>query len=182
MRRVRDTGAVDRCQGPLVRGINDSAEAWAGLWNETTALGAVPYYQFVERDTGPQGYFGVPARHGHQIFRDTYAQVSGLARTVRGPVMSAMPGELSWTGSRRWPVRRSSCSHLIQARDPELVGRPFFAAYDENATWSRPKARFRREPVPARPRPGVTPASARGPYRRGRRPGPTGRSCSPLHR
>ncbi|MFD5819914.1 hypothetical protein [Streptomyces sp. NPDC127038] len=25
--------------------------------------------------------------------------------------------------------------HLIQARDPDLVGRPFFAAYDERATW-----------------------------------------------
>ncbi|MFE2966454.1 hypothetical protein ACFXKC_22805 [Streptomyces sp. NPDC059340] len=44
---MRDTGAVIRCQGPLVRGVNDSAEAWAGLWNETTALGAVPYCQFV---------------------------------------------------------------------------------------------------------------------------------------
>jgi hypothetical protein len=25
--------------------------------------------------------------------------------------------------------------HLIQARNPELVGRPFFAAYDPAATW-----------------------------------------------
>lgn len=25
--------------------------------------------------------------------------------------------------------------HLIQARDPSLVDRPFFAAYDESATW-----------------------------------------------
>jgi hypothetical protein len=25
--------------------------------------------------------------------------------------------------------------HFIQARDPELVGRPFFAKYDEKAAW-----------------------------------------------
>jgi hypothetical protein len=25
--------------------------------------------------------------------------------------------------------------HLIQARQPELVGRPFFARYDPAATW-----------------------------------------------
>ncbi|MGW2648241.1 hypothetical protein ACWC2T_25725 [Streptomyces sp. NPDC001393] len=39
MRRVRDTGAVIRCQGPLVAGINDSAEAWAELWEETNRAG-----------------------------------------------------------------------------------------------------------------------------------------------
>ncbi|MFF7884422.1 hypothetical protein ACH40F_46275 [Streptomyces sp. NPDC020794] len=113
----------------------DSAEAWAGLWNETTALGAVPYYQFVERDTGPQGYFGVPLARGHQIFRDAYAQVSGLARTVRGPVMSAMPGKVCVDGITEVAGEKVFVLHLIQARDPELVGRPFFAAYDENATW-----------------------------------------------
>ncbi|MGW0969852.1 KamA family radical SAM protein [Streptomyces sp. NPDC002516] len=135
MRRVRDTGAVIRCQGPLVRGINDSAGAWAELWNETTALGAVPYYQFVERDTGPQGYFGVPLARCHQIFRDAYAQVSGLARTVRGPVMSAMPGKVCVDGTAEVAGEKVFVLHLIQARDPDLVGRPFFAAYDERATW-----------------------------------------------
>jgi KamA family protein len=135
MRRVRDTGAVIRCQGPLVRGINDSAGAWAELWNETTALGAVPYYQFVERDTGPQGYFGVPLARCHEIFRDAYAQVSGLARTVRGPVMSAMPGKVCVDGTAEIAGEKVFVLHLIQARDPDLVGRPFFAAYDERATW-----------------------------------------------
>ncbi|MFD4503808.1 KamA family radical SAM protein [Streptomyces sp. NPDC058457] len=135
MRRVRDTGAVIRCQGPLVAGINDSADAWAELWEETTTLGAVPYYQFVERDTGPQGYFGVPLARGHAIFRDAYARVSGLARTVRGPVMSAMPGKVCVDGVTEVAGEKVFALHLIQARDPDLVGRPFFAAYDEGATW-----------------------------------------------
>ncbi|MFJ9247136.1 KamA family radical SAM protein [Streptomyces sp. NPDC101776] len=135
MRRVRGTGAGIRCQGPLVAGINDSAEAWAELWDETTTLGAVPYYQFVERDTGPQGYFGVPLARGHQIFRDAYARVSGLARTVRGPVMSAMPGKVCVDGIAEVAGEKVFVLHLIQARDPALVDRPFFAAYDESATW-----------------------------------------------
>lgn len=135
MRRVRDSGAVIRCQGPLVRGINDDAAVWAELWNETTRLGAVPYYQFVERDTGPQDYFGVPLARGCQIFRDAYAQVSGLARTVRGPVMSAMPGKVVVDGIAEVGGERVFVLHLIQARDPDLVNRPFFAAYDEDATW-----------------------------------------------
>ncbi|MFD3589587.1 KamA family radical SAM protein [Streptomyces sp. NPDC058683] len=135
MRRVRDTGAVIRCQGPLVAGINDSAEAWAELWEETTTLGAVPYYQFVERDTGPQGYFAVPLARGHAVFRDAYARVSGLARTVRGPVMSAMPGKVCVDGVAEVAGEKVFVLHLIQARDPALVNRPFFAAYDEGATW-----------------------------------------------
>ncbi|MEB8337724.1 KamA family radical SAM protein [Streptomyces endophyticus] len=135
MRRVRDSGAVIRCQGPLVRGINDSAAVWAELWNETTRLGAIPYYQFVERDTGPQDYFGVPLARGYQIFRDAYAQVSGLARTVRGPVMSAMPGKVVVDGIAEVGGERVFVLHLIQARDPDLVNRPFFAVYDEGATW-----------------------------------------------
>lgn len=135
MRRVAGTGAVIRCQGPLVAGINDSAEAWAELWEATATLGAVPYYQFVERDTGPQGYFGVPLARGHRIFRDAYARVSGLARTVRGPVMSAMPGKVCVDGVADIVGERVFVLHLIQARDPDLVDRPFFAAYDEGATW-----------------------------------------------
>ncbi|MER5448831.1 KamA family radical SAM protein [Streptomyces sp. NPDC059690] len=135
VRRVRDTGAVIRCQGPLVAGINDSADAWAELWDTTTTLGAVPYYQFVERDTGPQGYFGVPLVRAHRIFRDAYARVSGLARTVRGPVMSAMPGKVCVDGVAEVAGEKVFVLHLIQARNPDLVGRPFFAAYDEGATW-----------------------------------------------
>jgi KamA family protein len=135
MRRVRDSGAVIRCQGPLVRGINDDAAVWAELWSETTRLGAIPYYQFVERDTGPQDYFGVPLARGYQIFRDAYAQVSGLARTVRGPVMSAMPGKVVVDGIAEVGGERVFVLHLAQARNPELVNRPFFAVYDEGATW-----------------------------------------------
>jgi L-lysine 2,3-aminomutase len=135
IRRIRDTGAVVRCQAPLVAGINDRAGVWVELWNEMIRLGAVPYYQFVERDTGPQDYFAVPLARGYEIFRDAYAQVSGLARTVRGPVMSATPGKVCVDGVVEVNGERAFVLHLIQARDPGLVGRPFFAAYDPLATW-----------------------------------------------
>jgi KamA family protein len=135
IRRIRDTGAVVRCQAPLVGGINDRAVLWVELWNEMTRLGAVPYYQFVERDTGPQDYFAVPLARGYEIFRDAYAQVSGLARTVRGPVMSAAPGKVCVDGIAEVNGESAFVLHLIQARNPELVGRPFFAAYDPLATW-----------------------------------------------
>ncbi len=36
---------------------------------------------------GVRNYFEVPLARGWQIFRDAYASVSGLARSVRGPSM-----------------------------------------------------------------------------------------------
>jgi len=135
LRRVAETGAVVRCQAPLIRGVNDRAQDWAGLWRRQVALGAVPYYMFIERDTGPQDYFAVPLARAHELFRDAYAQVSGLARTVRGPIMSATPGKVQVDGVAEVGGQRAFVLHYVQARDPELVGRPFFAAYDPDARW-----------------------------------------------
>ncbi|GAA2156020.1 KamA family radical SAM protein [Kitasatospora kazusensis] len=135
LRRVQATGAVVRCQAPVIRGVNDKVRDWADLWRKLVALGAVPYYMFVERDTGPQDYFAVPLARAYEIFRDAYAQVSGLARTVRGPIMSATPGKVQVDGVTEVGGQRAFVLHYVQARDPELVGRPFFAAYDPDARW-----------------------------------------------
>ena len=135
LRRVQGSGAVVRCQAPLIRGVNDSAAEWAVLWRRLTALGAVPYYMFIERDTGPQDYFAVPLARAYELFREAYAQISGLARTVRGPIMSATPGKVQIDGVAEIAGQRAFVLHYVQARDPELVGRPFFAAYDPEARW-----------------------------------------------
>src|SRR5262252_1372603 len=60
VRRIRGTGAVIRTQAPLIRTINDDAGTWSGMWRTQVRLGMIPYYMFVERDTGPQNYFAVP--------------------------------------------------------------------------------------------------------------------------
>jgi hypothetical protein len=71
----------------------------------------------------------------YEIFRDAYAQVSGVCRTVRGPSMSATPGKVCVDGVTEIAGQRVIMLHFIQARDPELVGRPFFARYDPDAVW-----------------------------------------------
>ena len=135
VRRIRDTGAVIRTQAPLIRGINDAAEIWSGMWRVQARMGMIPYYMFVERDTGPQDYFAVPLARGHQIFRAAYNSVSGLCRTVRGPSMSATPGKVCVDGVAEVGGEKVFVLHLIQARRPELVGQPFFARFDPLATW-----------------------------------------------
>jgi L-lysine 2,3-aminomutase len=135
VRRIRGTGALIRTQAPLIRTINDESHIWAGMWRTQVRMGMIPYYMFVERDTGPQDYFAVPLARGYQVFRDAYRNVSGLARTVRGPSMSATPGKVCVDGITELAGQQVFVLHMIQARDPGLVGTPFFARFDPDATW-----------------------------------------------
>lgn len=135
LRRILATGAAVRCQAPLIRHVNDRASTWADLWRLQVQLGAVPYYMFVERDTGARRYFEVPLAEAWTIFNKAYRRVSGLARTVRGPSMSATPGKVKVCGVTEVDGERAFVLTFEQARDPAWVGRLFFAAYDERAAW-----------------------------------------------
>jgi KamA family protein len=135
VRRIHSAGGVIRTQAPLIRSINDNAATWTGMWRTQMRMGMVPYYMFVERDTGPQGYFAVPLVRAHEIFRDAYASVSGLCRTVRGPSMSATPGKVCVDGVVEVAGEKVFALHMIQARNPSIVGKPFFARFDPNAIW-----------------------------------------------
>ncbi|MFJ7203410.1 KamA family radical SAM protein [Streptomyces sp. NPDC098789] len=133
--RIRSTGAVIRAQAPLVAHVNDDAAAWARMWQMQVDLGIVPYYMFVERDTGARNYFGIPLVRALDIYTEALRGVSGLARTARGPVMSAGPGKVMIHGTAEVGGERAFVLSFLQARRPEWVGRPFFAAYDEHAQW-----------------------------------------------
>lgn len=135
LRRIQDAGAVVRCQAPLVRHVNDEADIWADLWRLEVRLGAVPYYMFVERDTGPKGYFEVSLARCYEIFQMAYRRVSGLERTVRGPSMSATPGKVIIDGITEIQGEKVFSLRFVQAREPDWVRRPFFAKFDARATW-----------------------------------------------
>ena len=135
IKRVLSTGARIYCQAPLIRGVNDAASTWSRLWRDEFALGCTPYYMFVERDTGPRWLFEVPLGRAHEIFSDAYRTLPGLARTVRGPVMSATPGKVVIDGITDVDGERAFCLRFLQARDPAWIGRPFFASFDPQATW-----------------------------------------------
>ena len=134
-RRILATGAVIRTQAPIIRHINDRPEAWSEMWRRQVALGMVPYYQFVERDTGPRQYFQVPLAKALRIFSTACTEVSGLARTVRGPAMSATPGKVLVDGVCMLGGERVFVLKMVQARDPEWVNRMFFAPFDAQAAW-----------------------------------------------
>ena len=129
------TGAVIRSQAPLLAQINNDPDIWARMWREQVRLGVIPYYMFVERDTGPRHYFEVPLVRCWEVFRSAIQQVSGLGRTVRGPSMSATPGKVEVLGVQEVAGEKVFVLRFLQGRDPDWVGRPFFARFDPKATW-----------------------------------------------
>lgn len=135
IRRLRDTGVQIRCQGPLVAHINDDPMVWRRLWNTQVSLGLMPYYLFVERDTGARNYFEVPLVRAWEIYRQAVQGVSGLGRTARGPSMSASPGKVEIQGVTEVAGEKVFVLRFIQARNPEWVQQPFFARFDPEATW-----------------------------------------------
>jgi len=135
IRRVRDTGVVLRSQAPLLNHINNDPDVWARMWRTQVKLGIVPYYMFVERDTGAKNYFELPLARTVEIYRKAMRQVSGLGRTARGPVMSAAPGKVVVQGVSMVDGEKVFVLQFLQGRNPEWVQRPFFAKFDANATW-----------------------------------------------
>lgn len=133
--RIRNTGAQIRTQSPLIKHVNDDPNVWTKLWLEQVKLGCIPYYFFIERNTGAKGYFEVPLYRAYEIYKEAYENISGLGRTARGPSMSALPGKVSVEGITEINGEKVFVLIMLQARNPQWVKRPFFARYDEKATW-----------------------------------------------
>lgn len=135
VRRIVGSGATLRMQAPLIRHINEDPKGWAELWTTGVRLGAIPYYMFVERDTGPSHYFQLPLAKAYEVFQQAYQLVSGLSRTVRGPSMSAFPGKVVVDGIVTIGGEKVFALQFLQARNPDWVRKPFYAKFDPEATW-----------------------------------------------
>ena len=133
--RIQNTGAIIRTQSPLLRYINDNHKIWSEMWSEQVRLGLIPYYMFIARDTGSKALFEVPLTKAWDIFRKAYSNVSGIARTVRGPSMSAEPGKIHIIGVSEINGEKVFVLRFLQCRNPQIVDIPFFAKYDNKATW-----------------------------------------------
>lgn len=133
--RIRSTGAQIRTQSPLLKHINDSADIWADMWRQQVNQNCIPYYMFVERNTGAQHFFATTLENAWHIFKDAYQQVSGVCRTVRGPSMSANPGKVQILGISEINGKKVFVLRFLQARNPEWVAKPFFAEYNPDAIW-----------------------------------------------
>jgi KamA family protein len=133
--RLRNAGVQIRTQSPVLRHINDSADVWADMWRKQVNLNCIPYYMFVVRDTGAQHHFAIRLAEAWEIWQKAYQQVSGVCRTVRGPSMSCTPGKIQVLGVSEINNQNVFTLRFLQGRDPDWVGRPFHAKFDEDAIW-----------------------------------------------
>jgi L-lysine 2,3-aminomutase len=134
---VRQTGAEIRTQAPILNNINKSSKVWARMWKKQISLGLIPYYMFIERETGPYNYFEIPLAEVYQIYQEAIRETGSFAKTVTGPVMSAAKGKAHIMGVVENPAdgNKYFMMQYVRHRDYRETFRPFFLEYNEEATW-----------------------------------------------
>jgi KamA family protein len=90
---LQKAGAILTNQCPLIRGVNDDAEALAELIKKLSFAGIVPYYVFQCRPAVGNRAYSVPIEEGYRIVEEAKAKVSGLAKRMRF-VMSHSTGKI----------------------------------------------------------------------------------------
>lgn len=134
---IQSTGAIIRTQAPLLRTINDSPKIWSELWKKQVSLGLIPYYMFVERETGPYDYFGIPLARVYKIYQEAIKTSASFAKTVTAPVMSASMGKVQIMGTVDNPVddERYFILQYVRHRDYTQTFKPFLMKFDESSRW-----------------------------------------------
>lgn len=147
IRKLKEAGVQIFSQTPILKHINavvgaddqvdveKSSQLWVRKWNIENSLGIVPYYMFIARDCGPKNYFELPLVKAYDVYIRARQQMSGLSHTLRGPSMSCTPGKIQVTGTPTINGKRVIELKFIQSRNPEWQNQPFYAQYDEKASW-----------------------------------------------
>ena len=119
---------VNQC--PLIRGVNDDVEVLSKLYGKLSYIGCPPYYLFQGRPTAGNEPYELPIIEGFEIFRQTIARGSGLARRARF-MMSHATGKVE--------VQAVDEEHIYlryhEAKDPADLGRFLIARRDDEAYW-----------------------------------------------
>ena len=120
--RILSTGAVIRGQGPILRHINDSPDILSQLWRREVQLGIVPYYLFLESQTGLIPVYKLSVKRALDAFWKADAKVGGLAKTIRGPVINSSSMKLLIAGSVICNGKEHLLLRCLQSENPSETG------------------------------------------------------------
>jgi len=109
-------------------------QTWVNLWEKQISLGLIPYYMFIESSGGLTDYFRIPLIQAFSIFQEAQQQVSGLAKTICGPVFNKMTGKIHIIGIAEIKGEKVFILKFLYSINHNNVGKIFFAQYDETAT------------------------------------------------
>ena len=130
IRAIQKAGARVVNQCPVIRGVNDTAEVLAELFEAGTELGMPQYYLFQGRPTTGNEPYQVPLVRGWQLFDTARRRCSGLSRCVRF-VMSHASGKIEVIGVDD----RHIYLRYHRARDSADESRVMVARRDDQACW-----------------------------------------------
>ncbi len=134
---IRQTGAEIRTQAPILNNINNNSRTWSEMWKKQVSLGMIPYYMFIERETGPYDYFKLPLAEVYHTYQRAIKETGSFAKTITGPVMSAAKGKVHIMGVVNNPAdsQKYFMMQYVRHRDYRETYKPFFTEYNEHATW-----------------------------------------------
>ena len=127
---LHNADAVLLNQAVLLRGVNDSPETIAELFNKLSSFGICPYYLFQCRPVKNGKHFQIPLEEGWRIFEESKKYMSGLAKRARY-VMSHHTGKIEIVGIEKGRIYFK----YHQARDPDNIGKFFSVPLKSGACW-----------------------------------------------
>jgi lysine 2,3-aminomutase len=83
IRLIREAGVVCVNQNPIIRGISDTSDALANLWNELSFIGVPQYYVFQGRPTSGNEPYELPIVESFFAVEDAKKKCSGLAKRAK---------------------------------------------------------------------------------------------------
>lgn len=134
IKRIQATGAVIRCQAPIVKDINDSAQDWIDLWDKEVQLGMIPYHMFVEADTDPNGCYQIPLAEAVNVFQTARKEATSIARAVRGPTFMNNNMRVEILAVENINNKEFFVLKCLQALDDKHEGKIRLYPYDETTT------------------------------------------------
>lgn len=134
IKRIQSTGTVIRSQAPMMRNINDNVQIIQQLLKEEVKLGIVPYYLYLDADSGPREYFRVPFASAFKIIKDAQQNLSGFVRTLRGPVIQDSGNKILISDIIDFNTEKFFIFKYLHSTEPQKNGLSFFTSYNESAT------------------------------------------------
>jgi len=130
LQRLQSAGAQTVNQCPLVRGVNDDAEALTRMFRELSFVGCPQYYLFQGRPTAGNEPYELPIVEGYQLFNEATRPLSGLAKRARY-AMSHQTGKIEILSiDNRFIYMKYHRAHRVQD-----IGQTIIAKRDDEAYW-----------------------------------------------
>lgn len=131
--RIHQTNTIIRSQSPIVGHINDASHIWQEMLRIQISLGIIPYYAFLESSHALSDFYKITIAKALQLMQDVYKNLSGLVKTVSGPVITNTSKKILVDGKTSIAGKDYFIFKILQSSDNDENGMILLAEFDENA-------------------------------------------------